>query len=74
MAADYRNDHEHDLEPEYLHPSDADVLAIREEGRGVVVEFAAPCPECNESLKLTTSVDVVADVDLDLPLDDSWYD
>lgn len=74
MAPDTRNEHEHDLEAEYLYPSDADVLEIREGDGGIVVEFALPCPECNEALRLTATVDSVVDADIELPLDDEWYD
>lgn len=74
MSGDYANEHEHDLDAEYLYPSDADVLAIRSGNEGLVVEFVLPCPECNEALRLTGSVTDVVDADLDLPLDDDLYD
>jgi len=64
--------HEHDLDPEYLGPTDATVLAVfeREEGGPIHIRFALPCPECGESLELVAAVEEVEVSDLELPLDD----
>ena len=67
--------HEHDLDPEYLYPSDADVLDIYggEDG-DLRVTLAIPCPECGEALSLDAGVDSVEEGDFELPLDDELYD
>jgi hypothetical protein len=67
-------DHEHDLEVEYIYPSDVDVLDVNQRGGDLVVEFALPCPECGDALELEATVTEVGESDLELPLDDEYYD
>ena len=67
--------HEHDLDPEYLYPSDADVLDLYAGDDGELrMTLAMPCPECGDPLALDASVDSVEEGDFDLPLDDELYD
>lgn len=70
----YEADHEHELEAEYLYPSDVDVLDVLDRDGGLVIEFALPCPECGDALEATAQVTDVEESDLDLPLDDEYYD
>lgn len=72
--ASYSSDHEHELAAEYLHPADAAVLAIEDETDELRVRIAVPCPECSETVALTTTVQSVAETAMDLPLDDDYYD
>ncbi|MDY6780022.1 MAG: hypothetical protein SV760_05665 [Halobacteria archaeon] len=68
---------EHDLDPEYLHPSDARVLEIYENDVGnTVVSLAVPCPNCDETLKLEAPVEDIQETTLETPLDegDDIYD
>jgi hypothetical protein len=65
---------EHDLEAEYLYPCDVDVLDVVERDGELVVEFALPHPECGEAVELEAQVTEVTESDLDLPLDDEYYD
>ncbi|WP_254271076.1 hypothetical protein [Haloarcula marina] len=75
MSHEYVSDHEHDVSAEYLYPSDADVLAIHDDDDGrLVVEVATVCPECSTTLALAAPVESVREVDVDLPLDDDYYD
>ncbi|WP_276271933.1 hypothetical protein [Haloarcula litorea] len=74
MAPEYASDHEHDLSAEYLYPADADVLDIETEMGRIYVEVAVDCPECSETLALRSPVESVTEVDVDLPLDDDYYD
>lgn len=67
-------EHEHELEAEYLYPSDVDVLGVDERNGELVVEFALPCPECGDALEVDARVTNVEESDLDLPLDDEYYD
>lgn len=75
MSEDYATDHEHALSAEYLYPADAEVLDIFDgEGGQLRLEVAVPCPECSETVALTTSVESVTESALDLPLDEDYYD
>ncbi|PSP41376.1 hypothetical protein BRC63_04255 [Halobacteriales archaeon QH_10_70_21] len=65
---------EHEVEAEYLYPSDTDVLNIEAEAGDVVVTLAAPCPECGTGLAIEATVETVEDGDFELPLDDELYD
>lgn len=65
---------DHELSGEYLYPSDADVLALEAGDAGLVIRFALPCPECGQALELEAGVSEVTESDLELPLDDEWYD
>lgn len=70
----YEREHEHDLDAEYLYPSDVDVLNVVERDGELVAEFALPCPECNDALELEAQVTRVEESDIELPLDDEYYD
>lgn len=74
MTYDYARDHEHELSAEYLYASDAEVLDIYESGSALQVDVAVICPECSETLTLTSTVDAVTESDAELPLDDDYYD
>ena len=62
--------HEHDLDPEFLHPTDAVVLAIFERDGTLAIRFGIPCPECGESVEAVAEVTEIEKSDLELPLDD----
>lgn len=64
----------HDLDAEFLYPSDADVLDLYESDGALRVRFALPCPECGRALELDAGVDEVTEGDFELPLDDARYD
>ncbi|WP_049927674.1 hypothetical protein [Halopiger goleimassiliensis] len=74
MASDHDGDHEHELEAEYLSPSDATVLEIEDEDGGLRLEVVLPCPTCNEPVRASAPVESVVDADVELPVDDSIYD
>lgn len=61
---------DHPLDAEYLHPTDAAVLDLRDEDGMLVVELALPCPECGETLEVRAPVESKRESDLELPLDD----
>jgi len=64
-----------DLDPEYLYPSDADVLEISStDGGGIRIRLAVPDPETGAGLVLEATVDSVEKGDFELPLDDDPYD
>lgn len=65
---------DHDVEAEFLYPSDADVLDIAEAGGDIRVTFAVPCPDCGTGLSLEATVGRVTEGDFELPLDDERYD
>ncbi|WP_411714641.1 hypothetical protein [Natronomonas sp.] len=65
---------DHELDAEFLHPSDADVLEIADHDGGLQVKFALACPECGHSLVLESAVESVEEGEFDLPLDDELYD
>lgn len=70
MAREYEREHEHELEAEYLHPTDAKVLSIHSEDDGLAVLIAVPCPECGDTLELFAPVSKVEESELELPLED----
>ncbi|MBX0323416.1 hypothetical protein EGH21_10285 [Halomicroarcula sp. F13] len=74
MSAAYASDHEHELAAEYLYPADADVLDIYERDGSLYVEVATVCPECSETLALTAPVESARETEVDLPIDDDYYD
>lgn len=62
----------HDLDAEYLYPTDVEVLDVVEGLDGdVQIELALPCPDCDQPLKLTMDVASVEETELSLPLDDA---
>ncbi|MES3517373.1 MAG: hypothetical protein PPP58_06900 [Natronomonas sp.] len=63
----------HELEAEFLYPSDTDVLDLYEDG-GLRVRLALPCPECGTALELDAGVEAIEEGDFELPLDDELYD
>ncbi|MDS0276439.1 hypothetical protein NDI85_01300 [Halomicroarcula sp. S1AR25-4] len=74
LSEEYASDHEHEVSAEYLYPADADVLDIYERDGTLYVDVATVCPECSDTLALSASVESVRGVDVDLPLDDDYYD
>ena len=70
MSADYANEHEHDLDPEYLSAADATTLEISSTDGGLDVDLIVPCPDCSDPLRLSAAVHEVTEADVDLPLDD----
>lgn len=64
----------HDLDAEYIYPSDVDILETENDGGDVVFTLALPCPECGTALKVRTRSESVVEGDFELPLDDSLYD
>ncbi|QLD84257.1 hypothetical protein HWV23_00555 [Natronomonas halophila] len=65
---------DHDLDAEYLHPGDADILEFYEADGGLRATLALPCPDCSEALELDLGVDTVEEGDFELPLSDELYD
>lgn len=65
---------DHDLDAEYLHPGDADILEFHEADGDVHVKLALPCPDCSEALELDAKVESVEEGDFELPLSDELYD
>lgn len=63
-------DHEHELEANYLYPSDAEVLSIHSDDDSLVLQLAVPCPECGETLELFGTVSKITESELELPLED----
>lgn len=61
----------HDLDAEFLYPSDAAVLDLFGEDGDTLIRFAVPCPECDQALELTARVEDVEEAALSLPLDDA---
>ena len=65
----------HDIDAEFVYPSDSDVLDVYVEAGELRVALAIPfCPECGTSPELETSVETVAEGEFELPLDDDRYD
>ena len=66
---------DYDIDPEFLYPSDADVLDISEGDDGKVhVRFVVPSPDTGDALELDAVVESVEESDTELPLDDELYD
>jgi len=63
-----------DLDPEFLYPSDADVLDISAADDGIRIRLAVPDPETGEGLVLEAVVESVEEGDFELPLGDDRYD
>jgi len=74
MPEEYANDHEHELSADYLYPADAEVLNIYEQDGWLYIDVATVCPECSQTLELAAPVTQVTETDIDLPLDDDYYD
>lgn len=64
----------HDLDAEYVYPSDVDVLATANDSEGIVFTLALPCPECGAALEVEARSESVVEGDFELPLDDPLYD
>jgi len=60
----------HDIDPEYLHPSDCRVLDVTGEPGTVDVALAVPCTECDEAVRLDTRVESKTELDMDTPFGD----
>jgi len=71
---EHASDHEHEVSAEFLYPADADVLDIYERGGSLYVDVATVCPECSQTLALSATVESVGEVDVELPLDEEYYD
>lgn len=65
---------DHDLDAEYLHAGDADILGFHEEDGDVHIKLALPCPDCSEALELDANVRSVEEGDFEFPLSDELYD
>jgi phage terminase large subunit GpA-like protein len=63
--------HDHHPNAEFLYPSDAEILDLYNEGNSIAIRFALPCPDCDETLELTATVDHIGETDLEIPLDDA---
>lgn len=64
--------HEHQLDSEYLTPSDGTILEINGAGNDLSVEMILPCPECDEPLRVTFNRNGdVEETGLSFPLDDA---
>lgn len=63
--------HEHELEAEYLSPSDTEVLEITPGESELDLRVAVPCPECGQTLALDAPVASITEIDLELPLEDA---
>ncbi|QZP37543.1 hypothetical protein [Halobaculum magnesiiphilum] len=61
----------HDLDAEYLYPSDAEVLRMESTDAGIAFVVEVPCPDCDVSLEVTTRTESVEESALSLPLDDA---
>jgi len=64
----------HELDAEYVYPSDVDVLGAANDGESVVFTLAIPCPECGTALEVRARTETIAEGEFELPLDDSRYD
>ena len=64
----------HELDAEYIYPSDIDVLETENDGKDVVFTLALPCPECGTALEVRARSESIVEGDFELPLDDSLYD
>ncbi|WP_247002055.1 hypothetical protein [Halosolutus gelatinilyticus] len=71
MTDEYANEHEHDLEAEYLSASDATVLDIYYRDTSPTIDVVVPCPSCSDPLRVSARVDEVVETDMELPIDDS---
>jgi hypothetical protein len=63
--------HDHDLDAEYLYSDDTAVLDLYNDDDSIAIRFALPCPDCDETLELTATVDHVEETDLEISLDDA---
>lgn len=61
----------HEIDAEYLYPSDVEVLDLQGRDGTIRIRVAIPCPECGQALELTNIVEDIEESDLDLPLDDA---
>lgn len=64
---------DHDLDAEYLYPSDVVVLDLYEESEtdSIAIRFALPCPDCDATIELVASVDQIGETDLEIPIEDT---
>lgn len=60
---------DHDLDAEYLHPSDGRVLDVYGDG-DLHFAIAIPCPECDQALRVDTRVESTEELDVDTPFGD----
>jgi hypothetical protein len=61
---------DHDLDPEYLYPSDAQLIDIFEEDDTLSFRLALPCPECDQAFEIVARADSIEQAEYELPLDD----
>lgn len=59
-----------DVEAEYLHPADAQILDLYEDDGDLWIEFAVPETDGDATYKLEARVERATETDLELPLDD----
>lgn len=62
---------DHELDAEYLYPADAQILEIADRDGEPTFTVAVPCPECDQPLELTLTVESIEESALSLPLDDA---
>lgn len=69
---------DHNLDAEYLYPSDAVVLELYDDPEvdTLGIRFALPCPDCDATLELTATVDHIGETELQPPIEeeDDIYD
>ena len=70
MTRDQADEHEHELDAEYLAAADATIVDIYED-ESLRIDAVLPCPTCSEPVRASARVDAVVDADVDLPIDDS---
>jgi hypothetical protein len=64
--------HEHDIDGQYLAPSDGAILDVYGAGEDLTIEVVLPCPECDQALEVTFgSPTAVEESDIDFSLDDA---
>lgn len=61
----------HELDSEYLTPTDSAVTDIRGSGEDFRIDVVVPCPDCGQALELTLKEERREEVDVDFPLDDA---
>jgi len=74
MTYDYASDHEHELEAEYLSAADVVVLDVYNADESLFLDAVVPCPECSDPVRMSARVQEVVDADVELPIDDDFYD
>lgn len=71
MTYGHANDHEHELEAEYLSAADAAVLDIYDSDGSLFIDVVVPCPTCSDPLRASARVEEIVEADVEFPLDDA---